>query len=76
MVLSTERDIVLISGKSHDTNGVMGELGRATTPESLHQKAEHFGVLQQKNFCIRIFDGEKSCIVPLNKLTGYHNFIK
>ena len=76
MVVSTASDIVLLSGQKHCTSTMFGEAGRMTTPESLHEKADCFGVLQFKNRFVRIIDGERICIIPFNKLIGYHNAFK
>jgi hypothetical protein len=76
MVLGSGSDIVLLSGDSHATHAIFGEAGRMTTPESLHESAEFFGVLQYKNRFTQIFDENGICIIPFNKLVAYHNSFK
>ncbi len=76
MVAYTGSDVILLNGPKHNTHAMLGDTSRITTPESSHQKADFFGVLQFKNKYIRLFDGEKTCIIPLNKIIGYHNSYK
>ncbi len=78
MVANTCHDIILLSGTRHTTYAMFGDAGRMTLPESLHEKAICFGVIQVKNHFMRVTDasGTKVCIIPFNKLVAYHNSIK
>jgi hypothetical protein len=76
MVINTGNEVVLLSGNSHDTHAIFADAGRMTTPESSHEKADFFGVLQLKNRYIQLIDGQKICILPFNKLVAYHDSFK
>jgi hypothetical protein len=77
VILKTGSDIVLLSASKHNTRPIYGEMSRMTTVESQHTKAEYFGVIEFKNGFIRIDkEGQGMCVVPYNKIIGYHASFK